>query len=239
MSISSQPLLRREGGERIRRPAGSGPAGPTPRHGGSRTRGPARPGGRKVAPAHRAPWHEIGPGLLPYLPLSVLATLSVTVVPALAANWIVPLHGLPGNLVAVACAMALSLAIAAAEARIWRHIHGPRALVFGDLMLWAFVRRLSAERRLKRAGAAYRAAVGKDCSVRVELLEGLSHLLEIRNPVHVRPLPPRGTARRTDRPRDAPGPRRGGRDQNGRADPRRWQGLHADGDPAQGRSARR
>ena len=182
MSISSQPLLRREGGERIRRPAGSGPAGQSPRHGGSRTRGPARTGGRKVVPAHRAPWHEIGPGLLPYLPLSVIATLSVTVLPALAANWIVPLHGLPGHLVAVVCAMALSLAIAAAEARIWKRIHGPRALVFGDLMLWTFVRRLSAERRLKRAGAAYRAAVGKDCLVRVELLEGLSHLLEIRNP---------------------------------------------------------
>jgi putative nucleotidyltransferase with HDIG domain len=112
----------------------------------------------------------------------VLATLSVTALPALLADWIVPVHGLPGHVAAVACAMALSLSLAAAEALIWRRIHGPRGLVFGDLMLWTFARRMWAERRLKRAGAAYRAAVGENCVVRVELLEGLSHLLEIRNP---------------------------------------------------------
>src|SRR3954469_14193552 len=108
MSISSQPLLRRESGQRIRRPAGSGPPERNPRHGGSRTRGPARSGGRKVVPAHRAPWHECGPGVLRFLPLSVLATLSVTVLPALVANWVVTVHGLPGHLLAVVCAMALS-----------------------------------------------------------------------------------------------------------------------------------
>jgi putative nucleotidyltransferase with HDIG domain len=53
---------------------------------------------------------------------------------------------------------------------------------YGDLMLWGFLRRLWAEHRLKRVGATYRAAVGEDGTVRVELLEGLAHLLEIRNP---------------------------------------------------------
>ena len=62
----------------------------------------------------------------------------------------------------------------AGAGRSWRRLP--------DLMLWNFVRRMVAERRLKRIGAAYGAAVGDDAVVRVELLEGIAHLLEIRNP---------------------------------------------------------
>jgi putative nucleotidyltransferase with HDIG domain len=183
MSLSSQSLLRREGGRPTRRPQAGGEVRLDPRHGRSRTRGPERGSAAKAAPApNRAPWHEFGTGLLRYLPLSVLATASVAVLPAVLASWLVPWRGVPGVLATVACAVALSLLIAALEAQVWKHLHGARGVVFADLMLWKFLRRLWAERRLRQAGAAYRAAAGDAGGVRVELLEGLSHLLEIRNP---------------------------------------------------------
>jgi putative nucleotidyltransferase with HDIG domain len=166
-----------------RRPATGRRAELGPRHGGSRPRGPARTGAHKRAPAgDRVPWHELTGGIAGYLPLAVLTTLSVTVLPAILAESVVRPRGLAGALAAAATAVALSLLIALAEALVWRRLHGARGVVYSDLMLWGFVRRLWAERRLKRVGAAYRSAVGSDGTVRVELLEGISHLLEIRNP---------------------------------------------------------
>src|SRR5947209_8121732 len=124
MSTPSQPLLRREGGRHPRRRHGRHPT-PDPRHGGSRTRGPAQAEERKRKSAgDRVPWHELPHGLHSYLPLAVLVTLSVTVLPALAANLLVPPRGLPAAIGAVLVAAALSLAIAAAEAWAWRRAHG-------------------------------------------------------------------------------------------------------------------
>jgi putative nucleotidyltransferase with HDIG domain len=137
---------------------------------------------RRKPAGDRAPWHEFPNGFIRYLPLAVLATLSVTVVPALAANVLVPPHGVPAAIGAVCIAAALSLAIAVGEASAWKRLHGARGVVYADLMLWGFARRLWAEHQLKRVGANYRAAVGEDGPVRVELLEGLAQLLEIRNP---------------------------------------------------------
>jgi putative nucleotidyltransferase with HDIG domain len=183
MSTPSQPLLRREDERHERRPGLGRREAPDPRHGGSRTRGPAQAEERKRKSAgDRVPWHEAPNSFVRYLPLSVLATLSITVVPALVANALVPPHGVAGAIGAVLLAAALSLAIAASEAWAWRRVHGARGVFYGDLMLWGFLRRLWAEHRLKRVGATYRAAVGEDGTVRVELLEGLAHLLEIRNP---------------------------------------------------------
>src|SRR6185437_6285220 len=98
------------------------------------------------------------------------------------AGLIVPAGGLAGALLSVLCAVALSLLFAAAESQVWKRLHGARGVVYADLMLWGFARRLWAERRVKQLGAAYRSAVGSDGVVRVELLEGLGRLLEVRNP---------------------------------------------------------
>jgi putative nucleotidyltransferase with HDIG domain len=183
MPTPSQPLLRREGERHERRPSLGRRETPDPRHGGSRTRGPARAEARKRKSAgDRVPWHEAPARLIRYLPLSVLATLSVTVIPALAANALIPPHGVAGAAGAVLLAAVLSLAIAVSEAWGWRRVHAARGVFYGDLMIWGFLRRLWAEHRLKQVGATYRAAVGEDGPVRVELLEGLAHLLEIRNP---------------------------------------------------------
>ncbi len=183
MSTPSQPLLRREGERHERRPGLGRRSAPGPRHGGSRTRGPAQAEARRRKPAgDRVPWHELPNSFIRYLPLAVLATLSVTAVPALAANALVPPHGVAAAMAAVCVAAALSLAIAIAEACAWKRVHGARGVVYADLMLWGFARRLWAEHRLRRVGATYRSAIGEDGPVRVELLEGLAHLLEIRNP---------------------------------------------------------
>src|SRR5438270_909787 len=142
MSPSSQPLLRREGGRHDRRPTSSRRPASDPRHGGSRTRGPAWTDARRRATAgDRAPWHEPGGGIGRYFPLALLATLSVTGVPAVLANMLVSAGGLGGTLGQLACAVALSLLIAAAEARGWRRLHGARGVVYADLMLWGFTRR--------------------------------------------------------------------------------------------------
>ncbi len=183
MSSSSQSLLRREGERLGRGPVSSPRTAFGPRQGGSRTRGPVRTGGRESAPARdRVPWHEPSGGIVRYLPLSVLATVSVTVLPAVLADLIVPVGGLAGALLSVLCAVLLSLLFATAESQAWKRLHGARGFLYADLMLWGFARRVWAERRVKRLGAAYRAAVGSDGVVRVELLEGLGRLLEVRNP---------------------------------------------------------
>ncbi len=183
MSTPSQPLLRREVERHDRRPGIGRREAPDPRHGGSRTRGPAQAEARRrKAACDRVPWHELPTSFIRYLPLSVIATVSVTVVPALAANALVPPHGVAAAIAAVLIAASLALALAAIEAWGWRRLHGSRGVAYGDLMLWGFFRRLWTERQLKRVGDTYRAAVGEDGTVRVELLEGLAHLLEIRNP---------------------------------------------------------
>jgi putative nucleotidyltransferase with HDIG domain len=124
-------------------------------------------------------------GVLRYLPAALVATLSVTVLPAVLANALIGARGPLGALCTVGCAVAISLLLAAAESTAWKRAHGVRGVVFSELMLWSFARRLWAERRLRKIGAAYAAAA--DCSAgdgraRVELLEGLSSLLETRNP---------------------------------------------------------
>jgi putative nucleotidyltransferase with HDIG domain len=128
------------------------------------------------------PWQPVDHGIIRYLPIAVFVTLSIAVVPAVLATALVPLGGLAGALLGVAGAVAISLAVAALESRIWKRLHAARGIVFSDLMLWGFVRRLWAERRLRRIAAAYAQAVGESKAVRVELLEGLSRLLEARNP---------------------------------------------------------
>ena len=183
MSTPSQPLLRREDERHERRPALGRRSTPGPRHGRSRTRGPAQAEARRRKPARdRVPWHELPGSFIRYLPPAVLVTLSVTVVPALAADALVPPHGVAATVAAVGLAAVLSLALAVSESWAWTRVHGARGVAYGELMLWGFARRLWAEHRLKQVGATYRDAIGEDGAVRVELLEGLAHLLEIRNP---------------------------------------------------------
>jgi putative nucleotidyltransferase with HDIG domain len=120
-------------------------------------------------------------GVARYLPAALLATSTVALLPAVLADAAIPDRGLGGALLTLAAAVLLSLCLASLEAFAWKRLHGPRGILFSDLMVWNFARRVWAERRLRRIGAAYAAAAG-DGARRVGLLEGLSRLLETRNP---------------------------------------------------------
>jgi putative nucleotidyltransferase with HDIG domain len=190
MQTSSRPLPLREGGPPGRRSASL--------DGGvsSRPRPPIVPSSRRLAqpsaalPSVPSPPSEsrlpalpaAGTSVIRYLPAAILATLAVAVLPALLANSLIPARGVPGTIATLACAVALSLGVAALASSWWKRLHCARGVVFSDLMLWSFARRLWAERRLQKIRAAYGGAITGAGQPRVELLEGLSRLLETRNP---------------------------------------------------------
>lgn len=115
------------------------------------------------------------------LPLVLLATASIVVLPSLLASALVPARGIASALAAAAVAMAISFALASAEAAAWKRWRRAGDLMFADLMLWSWVRRLWIERRLRSVRSSYEAARRAGTPVRVELLEGLSRLLEARS----------------------------------------------------------
>jgi HD-GYP domain-containing protein (c-di-GMP phosphodiesterase class II) len=119
--------------------------------------------------------------LLRYLPLVVFTTASVVVLPAVLVAAFVPRGGLLLMVASTASAVAVSVAIASAEAALWTRRPGSRDLVFADLMLWGWLRRCLAERRLAQARALYDSARKAGLTVSIELLEDLSKRLEARD----------------------------------------------------------
>jgi putative nucleotidyltransferase with HDIG domain len=116
-----------------------------------------------------------------YLPLAVLTTGSVIVLPAGLVSVIIPPGGVVSMVVSAAAAVATSIAIASAEAAAWKRRPRSRDIVFGDLMLWGWLRRCWTERRLTQARALYDSARKSGPTVSIELLTGLSRLLEARD----------------------------------------------------------
>jgi putative nucleotidyltransferase with HDIG domain len=115
-----------------------------------------------------------------FLPHALVATFVVMVLPALAVSridtssqpWLVVLT--------VLLAMALSVAAASGAAAIWKRHPGSKDIVFGDLMLWGWIRRVRAERRLDKAREILGlTAVGSE--ERCAVLEQLGSLLEARD----------------------------------------------------------
>jgi putative nucleotidyltransferase with HDIG domain len=116
-----------------------------------------------------------------YLPLSVAVTLAVVALPVLAVAQLGPARGPLAVALHVVLAVALSMALARALALLWsRHQHSSD-LVFGDLLLWGWARRVWAERRLEALSRSLSgpAKPGED---RGTLLRRLSSLLEQRDP---------------------------------------------------------
>jgi putative nucleotidyltransferase with HDIG domain len=122
-----------------------------------------------------------------YLPHAVLATGFVTGLPAVAVWAFLPV-GHPALLLAsVPLAIAVSVLAAAAGAAFWMRRPGSRDLVFADLMLWGWIRRLLAERRLSEARRVLGlepGALGPDLPPdrRVEALRRLGDRLEATDP---------------------------------------------------------
>ena len=91
------------------------------------------------------------PGMWRYLPLAVVATAFVIVLPALVVREIVPADPPALLALSVPLVILLSLGAASAGSALWIRRPQSRCLVFADLMLWGWLRRLLAERRLARA----------------------------------------------------------------------------------------
>jgi putative nucleotidyltransferase with HDIG domain len=121
-----------------------------------------------------------------FLPHAIAATLVVVVLPSL----VLTLAGPDGPawvvLLSVLGTMAASLGFAAAGSAIWMRHPGSQDTVFGDLMLWGWLRKYGAERRLAEAralleGGSVAALDGVDAGTRRDLLEKLSAALEARD----------------------------------------------------------
>jgi hypothetical protein len=132
---------------------------------------PAATAGRELAPLR----------MRRYLPLAVLTTALVTVLPALVTTAVLP----RGSTLLLAAsglsAVALSIAIATVGAALWKRWPGSRDVIFADLLLWGWLRRCWTERRLSQAQRVYDAAKRAGPTVDIELLTGLSRLLEARD----------------------------------------------------------
>jgi putative nucleotidyltransferase with HDIG domain len=127
----------------------------------------------------------IAPSLWRYLPHTLTATFAVVGVPILAATSLPGLVGVRSNLAAMALAIALAPVVATAGSVFWTRRPGGRDLLFNDLMLWGWVRRLVTERRLAETarllGVDRGGAAGLEHDHRVEVLERLAAALEARD----------------------------------------------------------
>ena len=122
-----------------------------------------------------------------HLPLVVFATLVVAVSPA-AVVWLLASDGsVTGFLPLVGIGLLVSVAINIVGRAAWKAKPGGSDLLFSDLMLWGWARRLRIERRLGSAvtilgldGQAMRARL--DPGVRIDVLRKLATSLESRDP---------------------------------------------------------
>jgi len=113
-----------------------------------------------------------------WLPHAVLATGFVVVLPAVLVSLLVPVGSVPMLLLSLVIGIALSLLAAGAGGAIWKRLPGSSDLVFADLMLWGWLRRSVAERRLAQAETLLG---GDPQGASLETLITLSELLEARD----------------------------------------------------------
>jgi putative nucleotidyltransferase with HDIG domain len=112
----------------------------------------------------------------------LLATLAVAVLPVVVVSAIQLTGALRSTLLAVAAAAALSLGASITGSALWTRRRGSRDVVFADLMIWGWVRRLRTERRLADVRELLGERAKLSPSRQAELLERLSAALEARDP---------------------------------------------------------
>ena len=122
-----------------------------------------------------------------YLPHALLVTCGIVVAPLASVELMESLTGDRPIVVSLLLAIGLSALLASAGSWLWQRRPGSRDMLFGDLMLWGWVRRMLTERRLRRAarlldGAAGRGAAGSQRQHQVETLERLARALDARDP---------------------------------------------------------
>jgi HD-GYP domain-containing protein (c-di-GMP phosphodiesterase class II) len=112
----------------------------------------------------------------------LLATFAVAVLPVLVVSAIQLTGALRSTLSSIAVAAALSLGASVAGSAVWTRRRGSRDIVFADLMIWGWIRRLRTERRLADARELFGDRAKLSPSRQAELLERLSAALEARDP---------------------------------------------------------
>jgi putative nucleotidyltransferase with HDIG domain len=117
-----------------------------------------------------------------FLPLSVIATLTVIAGPVVVVAALVPDRGILWETLSVVLAVAGSLAVASVGARLWMRWPRSREVIFAELMLWGWVRRVRAERRLARTRDLFESARESGSTVSIELLTQLSDLHQAVDP---------------------------------------------------------
>ena len=129
-------------------------------------------------PASRGAPTQIAPRTERWLPHALIATAFVVVLPALAVWMIVPRGEAALLALSVPLGMLLSVLAGSLGGALWKRVPGSRDIVFADLMLWGWLRRLRAERRLARAETL----LGDGAEgLSVQALSSLSALLEARD----------------------------------------------------------
>jgi putative nucleotidyltransferase with HDIG domain len=116
-----------------------------------------------------------------YFPRVVLATLVVTVLPGLLAGALQAAGLIHGWLPAAGVAVVLSMLLAAVGSTWWARRPASRDIVFADLMLWGWLRRVRTERRLASARWLLGRGADLDPARKAALLERLSGALESRD----------------------------------------------------------
>jgi putative nucleotidyltransferase with HDIG domain len=116
-----------------------------------------------------------------YFPRVLLATLVVTVLPGLVAAALQTAALIHGWLPSAGVAVALSMALAAVGSVWWARRPASRDIVFADLMLWGWLRRVRTERRLASARWLLGRSADLDPARKAALLERLSGALEGRD----------------------------------------------------------
>ncbi len=123
--------------------------------------------------------------MLRYLPHALLATGLIAGIPV-ALGWILIASGAVTSApLLIAVTVAVSLAAFQVGAAVWKRHPGAGDLLFGELMIWGWLRRLWSERRLDRAAHRIGPAVdagGMDPEERAERLRELSAALEATDP---------------------------------------------------------
>src|SRR5262245_12588203 len=120
-----------------------------------------------------------------YLPQVLFATALAVGTPV-ALVWFLSDSGAVGSVpVLIAIGIAASLLASRLGAAIWKRHKGAGDLLFGELMVWGWLRRLWSERRLRDAAAMLGTAAGTadlDPAEQAERLERLSAALEASDP---------------------------------------------------------
>jgi HD-GYP domain-containing protein (c-di-GMP phosphodiesterase class II) len=115
------------------------------------------------------------------LPLAVLTTALVIVLPAVIVGVVVPEGGVPLMIASASAAVTLSTIIAGVGSALWKRRPQSRDVIFSDLMLWGLLRRWRTERRLSRTRELYESARRAGATVDIDLMTALNELLEARD----------------------------------------------------------